>query len=45
LSFVQDGRVYPLPSNLYLSSGPQKDAEFADRVVEVLVTSGSSNSN
>lgn len=42
LSFVQDGRVYALPSNMYLTSGPPKDAEFVDAVVEVLTGDSSS---
>lgn len=35
--FVKEGRVYNLGPYLYMYGGPQKDAEFADRVVEVLV--------
>ena len=38
LSFVKEGRVYNLGPNLYMYGGPQKDAEFADEVVEVLTT-------
>lgn len=40
LSFVQEGRVYKLDPYLYMYGGPQKDAEFADAVVEVLTASG-----
>jgi ABC-type Fe3+-hydroxamate transport system substrate-binding protein len=36
LSFVKEGRIYSLESNLYLFGGPQKDAEFVDRVVQAL---------
>jgi ABC-type Fe3+-hydroxamate transport system substrate-binding protein len=41
IPFVKEGRVYSLESNLYLFGGPQKDAEFADRVVEALTASNS----
>lgn len=38
LSFVKEGRVHNLGPYLYMYGGPQKDAEFADRVVEILVS-------
>lgn len=45
LSFVKEGRIYNLGPYLYMYGGPQKDAEFADKVVEVLMNSSSSISS
>jgi ferric hydroxamate transport system substrate-binding protein len=45
LSFVMDGRVYSLGSNHYMNGSPQKNAEFADKVVEIMTNSSSSGNN